>query len=38
MIAFIQQNYPESLPKTRSLVDSADKAFSAAGISSGETV
>jgi small-conductance mechanosensitive channel len=38
MIAFIQQNYPESLPKTRSLVDSPEKAFAAAGISSGETV
>lgn len=37
LVAFIQQNYPESLPKTRSIVDSPNQAFSAAGISAGET-
>jgi small-conductance mechanosensitive channel len=38
MVGFIQQTYPESLPKTRSVVDSPDKMFAAASIASSETI
>ncbi|OUJ72250.1 mechanosensitive ion channel protein MscS [Hymenobacter crusticola] len=37
LVAFIQQHYPESLPKTRSLVAAADQPFTLANLASDES-